>query len=262
MQSYIKGRDKMKFGPDLLIAIILFLVGLIIFTIFGVIPALIFWLFRLKRAKFFWMHYTAVYFSKFICWLLHVKVHITGNIEPYKKKGSYCFVANHTSFIDIPVLVGHLGFWAGFICKKELKIVPILNLWILAMNSVFIFRTNLKASKKSLEKGAANIAKGIPMCVFPEGTRSKTGEVAPFKRGAFRMAIKSDATVVPITIVGARQSFEWKKTNFKRIDCYVHISDPVEFKNMDRYQKIDAEEKVEKEIKETYDKLIRRLNEA
>jgi len=261
IQNYITGRDNMKFSFDLFLAIILFLIALIVLTIVGVIPALLLRLFGLKRAKNWWMHIFAVLYSKFIIWILHLDVHLSGNVDLCRKKGRYCFIANHTSFVDIPVIVGALKIWGGFICKKELKAVPLVNLWIFAMNSVYIFRSDIKASKKSLEKGAAKITAGIPMCVFPEGTRSKTGNIAPFKGGSFRMATKSEATVIPITIVGVRQSLEAKTTCFKKLPCYVHVGEPVDFKGLDRNQRIDAQDKIEKEINENYIKLTGRLNE-
>ena len=90
------------------------------------------------------------------------------------------------------------------------------------------------------------------MAIFPEGTRSKTGEIAPFKHGSFKLALLSNAYIVPITIKGARVSLEDRKKLFTRTDCHVVVGNPVPTEGLSRNDANEVEQRIEQEIKKTY----------
>lgn len=128
------------------------------------------------------------------------KVKTTGleNIDP---KQSYIVVANHQSLFDIFVIYGWLGIDIKWVMKKELRKVPVLGYCCEVLNHVIIDRSNREAALASLEHSKQYIVDGTSIVFFPEGTRSKTGKLGPFKKGAFRMALDLDLPILPVTIL-------------------------------------------------------------
>ena len=118
------------------------------------------------------------------------------------------FVCNHQSFFDIPVLLGCLDKPYGLLSKDDIKKIPFINKWMVELNCVFIDRKNPRSAVKSLTKVGDNLEQGYSMIIFPEGTRSKTSEVARFKSGAFKLAVQKNVSVVPIALNGTNQVFE------------------------------------------------------
>jgi len=124
--------------------------------------------------------------------------------EMYKKHKGAMFVANHSSWNDIPFLGVTIG-WHNykFVAKKELLKVPILSEAMRVGGNVIVDRSDRKSQLLTLKSGIQKLKDGISLCTFPEGTRSKTGRLVPFKNGAFKMAHKAGAPVVPLSIVHA-----------------------------------------------------------
>lgn len=112
------------------------------------------------------------------------------------------FVANHESVVDIPVLFRALPVPLRFLAKAELRRVPLVGLFISAMGMVFIDRGDADAARESVEQVAQVLSSGACVVAFPEGTRSRRGEIRRFKTGAFVAAIKASVPVVPIKIEG------------------------------------------------------------
>lgn len=112
------------------------------------------------------------------------------------------FVANHESFVDIPVLFRALPVPLRFLAKVELRRVPFVAQFITAMGMVFVDRGDSEAARESIEQVTGVLRSGACLVAFPEGTRSRTGEVRPFKTGAFVAAIKARVPVVPVRIRG------------------------------------------------------------
>ena len=115
----------------------------------------------------------------------------------------YLFVANHTSQLDIPVLFASVPVLLRFLAKEELRRIPLVSQFISAMGMIFINRGRSEAARKSIDRMAASLGEGMSLIAFPEGTRSRDGELQSFKTGAFVAAIKSGVAVVPILIEGA-----------------------------------------------------------
>lgn len=143
------------------------------------------------------------------------------------------FVANHNSWMDIPFLGYAIG-WHNykFVAKKELEKVPILGKAIMVGGNVCVDRNNRKSSMLALKQGMKWLDDGVSLCTFPEGTRSRSGRLMPFKNGAFKMAHKAGAPVIPISIVGAANvmpsywMFPFRPARFN--GCKVVVHAPVE----------------------------------
>jgi 1-acyl-sn-glycerol-3-phosphate acyltransferase len=111
--------------------------------------------------------------------------------------------ANHESMFDIVVLVRAVPVALFFLAKQELSKVPFLGWYMKAVGMIFVDRGNREKSRKSMQKAAELINQGRNVVSFPEGTRSKTGELMMFKRGSFVIAKEGQIDIVPIGISGA-----------------------------------------------------------
>ncbi|RSK27242.1 1-acyl-sn-glycerol-3-phosphate acyltransferase [Bacillus sp. HMF5848] len=134
-----------------------------------------------------------------------VTVHNEQNIPV---DGPVLFVANHQGNFDIPVLIGHIDKPKGFISKIEVKKLPIVRDWMEVMQCIFIDRNNRRQSVKALQDGVEKLKTGHSMVIFPEGTRSKGNKMGEFKTGSFRLAVKAEVPIVPITINGTYKIME------------------------------------------------------
>ena len=146
------------------------------------------------------------------------------------------FVANHASFMDIPFMGATIG-WRNykFVAKKELEKVPILSTGIKVAANLMVDRKDKRSGLKTLRTGIDFMKDGIHLCTFPEGTRSVTGRVKEFKNGAFKMAHKAGAPVIPLSIVGAQkvQPTKWMfplSPSHRR--CKVVVNNPIESKGL------------------------------
>ena len=118
-------------------------------------------------------------------------------------EGTAVFVSNHQSYFDIPLVLGYLGDPKGLVSKKEIDRIPFIRQWMRELGCVFLDRENLRASVSALGDASDRVATGYSMVVFPEGTRSETGEVGEFKAGAFKIAQKNKVPVVPFVLEGS-----------------------------------------------------------
>ena len=114
-------------------------------------------------------------------------------------------VSNHQSWFDVFALCAHLPVGFRFVAKKELGRIPIYGRAWEACGHVSVDRGDRDAAIESLGQASEEVKElGLTMVMFPEGTRSPTGELQPFKKGAFVLAIQLQIPLVPIAIVGSR----------------------------------------------------------
>lgn len=116
------------------------------------------------------------------------------------------FCSNHESNVDPAVLFRALHRQLHVLYKAELRNVPLMGTVFDVGGFVPVDRRDRDQSMRSLELGAASLRAGNPFLIFPEGTRSRTGALLPFKKGGFIMAIKAQVPVVPVAIVGGRDA--------------------------------------------------------
>ncbi len=116
-------------------------------------------------------------------------------------------VSNHQGNFDIPIYISCLPFSVGFIAKHQLKRLPIINVWMIALDCIFINRKRLKESSKKIYERIHQKDKN-PIFIFPEGTRSKGPQMGPFKPGSLKLLFQAGADVLPVTISGSYKCFE------------------------------------------------------
>lgn len=236
-------------------AVPIVLVAYILHFVLGTVLGFIFRIFGRKFADS-WLSLISVLFSKFVLFILGVDVEISGNRDIIHCGKPLCFISNHTSILDILLTVSAIGIPMGFIAKKELAYIPFFNLSALSQHVVFLDRKNIKKGIRAIENGVKKIKKGCSMLIFPEGTRSKTGLIAPFKSGSFRLATESKSLAVPLTIKGIRQALEDRKKCFQHTSCFIHIGEPSDTAELTNRNELKALAiKIESHINSVYQTL-------
>ena len=142
-----------------------------------------------------------IFWSRSVIRLLLLPIKVTGreNVDP---KQSYVFVANHQSFLDVFAVYGWLPNNFKWLMKKEIRRVPFVGTACAVAGHIFVDRSNPRVALQSMEKVKKELVDGISTVIFPEGTRTKTGEIGRFKQGAFKIAMDMELPVVPITLNG------------------------------------------------------------
>ena len=130
-----------------------------------------------------------------------VKVTTVG-LERVPTDRSVVYVSNHQSFFDILALAATVPGTMRFVAKKEFQKIPILGPAMKSANQIFIDRGNLAKAFEAYEEAAQAVREGLNAVVFAEGTRSRTGELQPFKKGPFVFAIASQVPVIPVYCAG------------------------------------------------------------
>ena len=141
-------------------------------------------------------------------------------------------VSNHQSQLDIPALVAALDRRLGFVAKRELASIPLLNYWMKKIGCVIIDRTDKAGAHRALEEAAKGMG-AYPLVVFPEGTRSKTGQLLPLKLGGFRLALMARARVLPVLIEGTRDAGENRSGSAGTIPVRVRIFPALDTENLE-----------------------------
>lgn len=161
----------------------------------------------------------------------NVKVYGLDNIP---KDETVLFISNHQSNFDIALFLSCINTQKGFVAKLELAKVPILKTWMEKINCVFMDRSSVRKSAEAIAASTKLLKNGRSMVIFPEGTRSKTGEIGEFKGGSFKLATKSKVKIVPVTIKGSRNLMEANGNKIKPSDVEIYIHPPVITKGLSR----------------------------
>ena len=142
-----------------------------------------------------------VFWSRSVLWFLLIPIKVTGqeNVDP---KQSYVFVANHQSFLDVFAVYGWLPNNFKWLMKKEIRKVPFVGTACAVAGHIFVDRSNPRAALQSMDHIKKELVDGISTVIFPEGTRTKTGEMGRFKQGAFKIAMDMGLPVVPLSLGG------------------------------------------------------------
>ena len=142
-----------------------------------------------------------------VSWILRgcgIRVIVEG-LENVDVNRPHVFMCNHQSVMDIAALVQTIPVGFRFVAKRELARIPFFG-WALALGGhVLIDRGDRPRAIRSLERASGQIRSGTNVIVFPEGTRSKTGELQSFKKGGFHLAIAAQVPVVPVTVSGSQR---------------------------------------------------------
>lgn len=173
---------------------------------------------------------------KIVLFLAGTRVTVKG-LENIPRDTPVLFVSNHRSLADIPVAYTTLPVNAGFIAKKEMEKIPGISWWMRLLNCQFIDRENIKEGLKTILKGIDLIKDGYSIFIAPEGTRSKTEEMLPFKEGSLKMAEKTGCPIIPVAFNNTDAVFEKQFPRVKRAHVIVEYCAPVYVKDLEKEQR-------------------------
>ena len=151
-----------------------------------------------------WGYYPARLWSRMWCWLLFVKVEVR-NRHLINKDTSYVFVANHQGAFDIFSIYGYLSHPFKWMMRKGLANLPLVGTACQRAGLIMVDTHSTEGLKKTMADAERKLSRGMSLVVFPEGRRTSTGKMAPFKPGAYKLAVEFNLPVVPITIDGSYQ---------------------------------------------------------
>ena len=172
------------------------------------------------------VHIIARIWARGILFVSRVKVTVNGleNIDPSR---SYVYMSNHQSNFDIPVLLAYLPVQFRWLAKAELFRIPIFGRAMRGAGYVKIDRFNRESAFASIDEAAAKIKNGVSVMIFPEGTRSRDGNIRPFKKGGFIMAMDAAVPIVPVILLGTWTIMEKSSLKINTGEVALNIASPI-----------------------------------
>jgi len=174
-------------------------VGIVLTLLAGWITMLVSILWNPEAAS----RHIAANWGKLLCWLTPVWVTVegAGNADPNR---TYVVVCNHQSQFDIFLVYGWLKLDLKWVLKAELRKIPAVGIGCEKAGHIFVERGNPEQTRKAVDYALNRVGNGVGVLFFAEGTRSQSGRLRPFKKGAFRLAASQQLPILPVTIIGTR----------------------------------------------------------
>jgi 1-acyl-sn-glycerol-3-phosphate acyltransferase len=198
------------------------------------------------------IHKMANLWAKILLLISNTKVEVIGKENILHGKPQI-FMANHQSDFDILIVLGHIPGQFRWIAKKELFNIPVFGAAMKNAGYIEIDRHNREKAMQSLDEAALRIREGKSVMTFPEGTRSRDGEIKPFKQGTFHLAIKSGVPIIPVSIVGSGQIMPKRSLTVTPGRVKLVIGKPIDVKSYGIENRHELIEKVRKVIMNNYD---------
>jgi 1-acyl-sn-glycerol-3-phosphate acyltransferase len=150
----------------------------------------------------------------------------TGGVFPADPRRPYVVVANHESFVDI-LLISQLPWEMKWLSKHELFRLPVVG-WLMRMaNDIPVDRRDRASGAAAMAKCARLLEQHVSVMIFPEGKRSTTGGLLPFRDGAFRLAIQAQVPILPLAVHGAATALRTHSWRFGRAVARVQVLEPI-----------------------------------
>jgi 1-acyl-sn-glycerol-3-phosphate acyltransferase len=168
----------------------------------------------------------------FIC---GVKRTIIG-LENIPKNEAVLYISNHRSYFDIPVAYSSVPTLTSFMAKKEIAKIPFLSYWMRFLQCLFLDREDIKQGLKTVLKGIDLVKSGYSVFISPEGTRSQTKEMLPFKEGSFKIAEKTGCAIIPVAILNTDEVFENHVPRIRAAHVVLEYGKPIYPKDLSKEQ--------------------------
>ena len=196
---------------------------MVVLTLFTAVFTIIFVPFR--NAEF--VHKVQQFWSRSFYRLMFLPVTVEG-LEHIQPGQSYVFVSNHQSMFDVWLIYGWLPVIFKWLMKAELRKVPFVGIACKAAGHIFVDRKNPKAAMESMEDIKKQLKDGVCTVIFPEGTRTKDGQVGRFKRGAFQIALDLKLPIIPISLSGCYDVLPKGKPFVYRRPVRMYVGEPID----------------------------------
>lgn len=158
------------------------------------------------------------------------RIEVVGT-PPARSSEPFVAVCNHESMADI-LLVGTLPFDMKWLSKSQIARIPVLGWMMWMAGDIVVNRRDSKSRGQSYEEMVGWIEKGASIMIFPEGTRTRTGDLLPFRNGAFRLALETGRPIQPLSVSGARQAIRADSAVFGRARVTVRMLDQISTEGM------------------------------
>jgi 1-acyl-sn-glycerol-3-phosphate acyltransferase len=201
-------------------------------------------------------HFSARKWAYLLMMASGVKVSVSG-ISNVPKGGGLIFASNHQGAFDILILLAYLPRYFRFVAKSDLFSIPFFGWYMSLAGYVPIERDVSASAHRTIGSVADVLRKDDCVLIFPEGTRSRTGELGPFKRGSLMAAFQSGASVVPVAISGSYNMMPKKTFVINRVPVSIKFGEPISFKKYQgtRPEKNDYEIELNK-LRQEIEKLL------
>ena len=192
------------------------------------------------------------FWAKIILFISGIKVEIIGleKVDPGKPA---VYLVNHGSLFDILAAIYIIPGTARFIAKKELFRIPIFAQGMKLTGMIKIDRGNSTKARKTIDEAIEIMKKGVSVIIFPEGTRSREGNIKPFKKGGIILAINGKFPIVPMAISGSFHIMKKNSLHLRKGKIKVHFIEPIPTENYRITDRNVLTEKVRNIIVDNYD---------
>ena len=201
-------------------------IALPIMLVLTIVTALVAIIFASLFGDEFWGWWPARIWGWLFCRVFLLPVHVEGN-EYLDPKQAYIFVPNHQSMFDIFLLLGFLGHKFKWVMKKELAKVPLVGFACKCCGFIYINRTGKSSIAESMNKADDTLRQHKSLAIFAEGTRTRTGRLGTFKRGAFKLAVEQNLPIVPISLNGCYEAMPKGRYLVKRHPLKLIVHQPI-----------------------------------
>ncbi len=194
-----------------------------------------------------------------VSWAFNVVIFISGvkrtviGEENVPKDQAVLYVGNHRSIFDIVLAYPRVPNPTGFIAKQEILKVPLLNIWMIYMDCLFLDRKDIRKGLEMVLTAIEKVKNGISIFIYPEGTRNKTDEpLGDFHKGSFKIAQKSGCPIVPVVINHSDEILEKHMPFIKSQHVTIEYCKPVIISELSKEDQKNIDNYIKNIIEETY----------
>lgn len=183
-----------------------------------------------------------------------VKVEGLEYVKPFRKEAAL-FVGNHKSYIDIPLLARYIPFPVAFVAKHVLRKVPFISQVMILLDCLFLDRQDVRQAMEIIKRGIAKLKNGDAVLIFPEGTRSKSDVILPFKQGSLKLAEKAQVPIIPFALKGTEELFGAHGFRVKSSKVWLTFGKPIYLNELDAEEQKKSAQYVYSIVQQMYNEM-------